>query len=303
MFLNNIFGGAQTTLFRRLYRMYENGLTLLLHSPSIRSHVIKVLCNPRVRVCTNEHALVSEVEFDKEIYIEIRHHIALDPRGPNECIKYIHTIEQLVRSPLTQYHKVVLQKLTSHILRSTAFSLHNMHTHIDSNKQLYIADKICFHILKLAAKFGFASDTLYFAMYIYKTLRFIEALSVVDMTKVKLAQPCLFYNEGFVDNKEKYTEAVGGQSLSSKMRQAVAGDIRLINGFFYFQELMPEQKSSKQANWDTLYIPPFILLHMLDFLCSRHVETMRTQRALEDLHVLVHHAQRRVIAEELQDIS
>lgn len=106
-FLNNIFGGAQTTLFRRLYRMYENGLTLLLHRPSIRSHVIKVLCNPRVRVCTNEHALVSELEFDKEMYIEIRHHIALDPRGHNECIKYIRNVEQLVRSPLTQYHKVM----------------------------------------------------------------------------------------------------------------------------------------------------------------------------------------------------
>lgn len=115
--------------------MYENGLTLLLLSPSIRSHVIKALCNTRVRVCTNEHALVSEVEFDKEIYIEIRHHIALDPHGLHECIKYIHTIEQLVRSPLTQYHKVVLQKLTSHILRSTAFSLHNMHTHLDYKKQ------------------------------------------------------------------------------------------------------------------------------------------------------------------------
>lgn len=107
MFLKNIFGEAQTTLFRRLYRMYENGLTLLLHSPYIRSHVIKVFCNPRVRVGTNEHALVSEVEFDKEIYIEIRHHIALDPRGLNECIKYIRNVEQLVRSPLTQYHKVV----------------------------------------------------------------------------------------------------------------------------------------------------------------------------------------------------
>lgn len=90
-------------------------------------------------------------------------------------------------------------------------------------------------------------------------------------------------------------EAVGGQSLSSKMRLAVAGDIRLINGFFYFKELMPEQKSSKQAKWGTLYIPPFMLLHMLDFLCSRHVETMRAQRALKDLQVLVHHDQGRVI--------
>lgn len=242
MFLNYIFGEAQTTLFTRLYRFYENGITLLLHSPSISSHIIKVLCNPRVRFGTNQHALVPEVEVDQEIFIKIRHHIALDPRGLNQCIKYIHTIEQLaiVGTPLTQCHKVVLQKLTSHILWSTAFSLHNMRTHICSNKQMYIADKICCQILKLAAKFGFASDTLYFAMYLYKTLRFIEALSVIDMTKVKLAQPYLFYQEGFVDNKEKYPEAVGGQSLSSKMRQAVAGDIRLINGFFYIKELMPE---------------------------------------------------------------
>lgn len=87
------------------------------------------------------------------------------------------------------------------------------------------------------------------------------------------------------------------------MRQAVAGNIRLINEFFYIKELMPEQKASKQTNWDTLYIPPFILLHMLDFLSSRQVETMRAQRALEVLQVLVHHDQGRVIAEELQDIS
>lgn len=110
---------------------------------------------------------------------------------------------------------------------------------------MYIADKICCQILKLAAKFGFASDTLYIAMYLYKTLRFIEALSVIDKTKVKLAQPYLFYNEGFVDNKERYTEAVGEQSLSSKMRQAVAGDIRVINGFFYIKECQNKRLVNK----------------------------------------------------------
>lgn len=76
------------------------------------------------------------------------------------------------------------------------------------------------------------------------------------------------------------------------MKQAVAGDIRLISGMLYIKELMPEQKASKQNSWDKLYIPSFILhmLHMLDFLSSRHVDTMR--ESLEDLMVLVHHDRR-----------
>lgn len=55
------------------------------------------------------------------------------------------------------------------------------------------------------------------------------------------------------------------------MKQAVAGDIRLISGMLYIKKLMPEQKARKQNNWDTLYFPPFILhmLHMLDILSSR----------------------------------
>lgn len=78
------------------------------------------------------------------------------------------------------------------------------------------------------------------------------------------------------------------------MKQAVASDIRLISGMLYIKELMPEQKARNQNSWDTLYIPPFILhmLHMLDFLSSRHVDTMRAPRSLEDLMVLVHHDRR-----------
>ena len=107
------------------------------------------------------------------------------------------------------------------------------------------------------------------------------------MTKVKSAQPGLMYWK-HVD-PEGYTEAVGGQSWSYKMRHAVALDIALCNTICYISELTPEQQSCSLNYKKDLDIPPYILLHMLEFLCSRHVDPMRAQAALDDLQVLVHH--------------
>ena len=156
-------------------------------------------------------------------------------------------------------------------------------------------------MLKLAAKFGFVSDLLYIAMYLYKTFRHREALSVIEMTKVKLAQPGLMYNGGV--DPERYTEAVGGRSWSYKMRHAVAYDIELLHHICYINELTPEQQSSSLNHERFLFIPPFILLHMLEFLCCRHVDPMRAQAALDDLQVLVHHDQGVLIDKTDRDIS
>ncbi|XP_065928220.1 uncharacterized protein [Magallana gigas] len=298
MFLSNIYGEAQKNLFKRLYKLYEKGIALLFHSPSIRSYIINVLCNPRLTICTNEHTLISEVEFDKGIFCQIREYdspATLDPRKVNTCL---HAVEQLIGLPLTQYHIVMLQKLSATILQHTSFILHNMHTNTNFNKQLYIVDKISCHWLRFATKIGFVSDKLYFAMYYYKTFRYWEALSVIDITKVKLAQPYLMYQIRV--DRERYTEAVGGQSLSTKMRQAVAQNIVLNNNIFYIDALIPEQQSCKQNSWFYLHIPPLVLLYMIELLCSRHVDTMRAQRALDDLQVLVHHDQ---VGSILRDIS
>ncbi|XP_052708191.1 uncharacterized protein LOC128183278 [Crassostrea angulata] len=301
MFLSNIYGEAQQTLFTRLYRLYENGLALLLHSPSISSYITNVLCNPRLTICTDEHTLISEVEVDEDIFGEIYENDAISKMDLHTCEIYLHRVEQLLGLPLTQYHIVMLQKLTATILQCTAFMLHSMYTNTGSNKQLFIVDKVACRFVKLSAKFGFVSDMLYIAMYYYKSFRYRDALSVIDITKVKLAQPYLMY-ESYVD-RERYTEAVGGQSLSTKMRQTVAQDIQLYNDIFYINEIIPEQQSSKQNNEPSLYIPPLVLLYMLEFLCSRHVDTMRAQRALDDLQALVHHDQGQLVPVELRDIS
>nr|XP_034332006.1 uncharacterized protein LOC117691059 [Crassostrea gigas] len=301
MFLSKIYGEAQKTLFTRMYRLYEKGIPLMLHSPSIASYIINVLCNPRLTICTDEHTLISEVEVDEEIFREMLNHDSISTLNLHMCEKYLHRVEQLLGLPLTQYHIVMLQKLTANILQRTAFNLNNMYTNTGSNKQLFITNKISCHALKFAAKFGFVSDMLYIAIYYNKTFRYRKALSVIDKTKVKFALPYLMYESH--GDRERYTEAVGGQPLFTKMRNAVATIIRLDNEIFYINELMPEQQSSKQNHCSRLYIPPLVLLYMLEFLCSRSADTMRAQRALDDLKVLVHHDQGQLVPVALRDIS
>nr|XP_022324011.1 uncharacterized protein LOC111124946 [Crassostrea virginica] len=303
MFLNKVHGEAQRNLFFQLYGLYEKGIAFLLQIPSIRSYFMDVFYNPRLSVCTDESTLISEANLDRELFNEIFDTDALGLSNLHECMKHLHIVEQMIGSPLTECQIPMLQKLTANILQTSAFMLHDMYTNTSGgNKQMYVADKRSCYMHKLAAKFGFVSDLLYIAMYYYETFRHQEALSVIEMTKVKLAQPGLMYMRVHVD-QERYTEAVGGQSWSYKMRHAVALVIKLYNKICYITELTSEQQSSLINKQPYLYIPPFILLYMLEFLCCRHIDPMRAQAALDDLQVLVHHDQGVFVDELFRDIS
>ncbi|XP_062613755.1 uncharacterized protein LOC134275489 [Saccostrea cucullata] len=287
MFLSKIHGVKQHQLFRRLSKLYEKGLAFLLHSPSIRSFIIDVLYNPRNFICTDDHTLISEDAFDIYLFGELkRFYIRIGKVDIQICIRYLHTIEQMIGSPLlTQYQVIWLQNMTARVLQYTAFIIPDT----PDNKLSYRADKMSCHMLKLAAKFGCITYMLYIAMYYYKTLRYTEALSIIEIIKVKLAQPYVIYRSN-VDT-EMYTEAVGIQSWSTKMRQALALHIRLHNDIIYISELIPEQQSALQNHFLLLIVPPFILLHMLEIVCYRHVDTVRVQTALDDLQNLVHYDQ------------
>ncbi|XP_065933663.1 uncharacterized protein [Magallana gigas] len=302
LFLTKVHGSAQNRLFLQLHGLYKKGLACLLQSSSIRSYIIDVLYKPRLSICTDESTMRSEFDYDVELVRESKKAIShtADLCGHTNAI---HTIEQLLESPLTHYQVVTLQNLTTSLFRNTAFQSHNtfMYTNTGVNKQMYIADKTFCHMLKLAAKFGCISDMLYIAMYYYKTLRYREALFVMEMTKVKLAQPYLMHEE-HVD-RARYTEAVGGQSWSTKIRQAVAVDIVLYNEICYISELIPEQQSALQNRDTTLIIPVFVMLHFLEFLCYRHIDTTLSQAALDELQVLVHHDQGLYISNLSREIS
>ncbi|XP_056016734.1 uncharacterized protein LOC130053461, partial [Ostrea edulis] len=114
-------------------------------------------------------------------------------------------------------------------------------------------------------------------------------------------EPYVMYQET-VDT-ERYTEAVGGQSWSTKYRHAVAWDIKLDNIIIYINELMTEQSVSLQNGFPLLFIPTLVVLHMLEFLCYRHIDTMRAQTALNDLQNLLRHDQGVYVDVYSRDIS
>nr|XP_022340884.1 uncharacterized protein LOC111135261 [Crassostrea virginica]XP_022340885.1 uncharacterized protein LOC111135261 [Crassostrea virginica] len=310
MFLNKIHGAAQRKLFAQLYGLYEKGIAFLLLIPSINSCIMNILCNQILYVRTDENSLVSELALDREFFTEIfANGSTVGLKDIKSCIKYLHIVEQLITcsSSLTECQILMLQKQTATILQRCAFTsyyiLLDMYLNKpNAKKRMYTVDKRCCYMLKLAAKFGFVSDLLYIAIYFYKTFRHREALSVLEMTKIKLAQPGLMYNRQV--DPEMYTEAVGGEPRFKKMRNAVVFDMYLDNSSscMFVPELTPEHMSSSLLK-SGLFILPGILLHMLEFLCCRHVDPMKARAALDDLQVLVHQDQGITVPVLYKDIS
>ncbi|XP_061190082.1 uncharacterized protein LOC133197921 [Saccostrea echinata] len=267
MFLSNIYGEAQNFLFIRLYELYKMGIQSMLETLSITScnECIDFIRDPSISSCADEDVLFSEADFDIKLFREVDNQGSFSVSNVQKCIQFLHIIEQMIASPLTQNQDIMLQKLTNSVLQNLAFML-PLNTYTQENKLKYRADKISCHFLKFAAKFGCISDVLYLAMYYYKTFRYTEALAIIEVIKVKLSQPYVMHN--FNVDEEMYTEAVGGQSWSTKMGQAVAWNIKLNNNILYISELRPEQQSSLQNDVPYLYIPPFVMLYMLEIFAA-----------------------------------
>ncbi|XP_061165131.1 uncharacterized protein LOC133174107 [Saccostrea echinata] len=249
MFLTKIHSDSQLILFLRLYTLYENGcVSCLLHYPFIRARVLNVLYNPGCSICTDEHTLISEVMFDELLFREINLIVLYSKKSNLRPVEMLET---------------------------------------NVNKQKYIIDKISCNMLKLVAKFGCISDALYLAMYYYKTSRYTEALSIIEMTKVKLSQPYVIHLLQ-IGGRQKYmySEAVGGKNWSIKMRDALGMHVILFDNICYFKEILIEQVDKRKRK--SLIVPPFILIHMLELLCYRKVDTQKVQTALNDLRILVH---------------
>ncbi|XP_062568673.1 uncharacterized protein LOC134230835 [Saccostrea cucullata] len=299
MFLSKIHGETQKFLFYRLYEIYKNGISCLLHSPSIRPYIINVLYNPRQSISANEYTFITEAEIDVELFNETYTHDVLILSELPYFIKSIRTVEHLIGSTLSQYQLILLQRLTTSVLQTTAILLFKRGNFTRANKLMYTKDRRICHMLRLAAKLGCISDMLYIAMYYYQTSRYKKSLSIIEMTKVKLAKAHVTYHNSV--DPQSYSQTVGGQSLSVKLRQARADDIHLFQNICYIKELTPEQSALEDGN--TLNIPPFVLLYMLEILISIHTDPIRTQRALHDLQNLVHHHQEVDVPGGLANIS
>ncbi|XP_062579069.1 uncharacterized protein LOC134240990 [Saccostrea cucullata] len=277
MFLGRINGGDQTSLFIKLYGLYEKGLESLLQIPSIKSTNIISLCNPTLSARMNEQ--IGTYEFDVELFHEVYCNGSnLCLFNAHHCIRYLDTLERLLHTPLTQFQVVMLQRHAAVIFQHAAFILHK---NKNMNKLMYLTDKLSCRLLRLAAKFGCISDMLFIAMYYYKTLRYDKALAVIEMTKDKLAKPYVMYISEV--DPERYSAAVEGLSWSKIMREVVAWDVTFYSSILWMNELKPEQQCSLMNKYPACNIPPFILLHMIEFLCLRYTDSVKSQTIVNNL--------------------
>ena len=116
LFVSKVHGSAHRGLFQQLFRLYEKGLACLLQSPSIRSYIIHVLYNSRLSICTNEVRIMSECNYDEEIFSAVLRNDSMTTKTLEHRIKILHTIGQVIGSPLTQYQVVMLQKYFRRLL-------------------------------------------------------------------------------------------------------------------------------------------------------------------------------------------
>lgn len=275
MFLSKINGSAQTELFDRLYEFYDRGISSLFRLCSFLGSYLDIPIH--------ENAIQFEVMFDVLFFEEIENN-DLYLLNLKKFIEARYLLEQMILSHQSNYQITVLQKLSASVLQRIVFMSSSMYSSKCLNKFI---DKFSCQMLRGAAKIGYVSDILYLAIYYYKSFRYREAVSIIKLAKVKLAKPYIIYS-GKVDSQESYVKAVGGKFFSTKMSKAIAQDIALDNTVCFINDLILEQKSSKRNGANSLFIPPFVLLYMLEIFCCKHINrTMEIQSALNDLHTVV----------------
>lgn len=252
---------ARYSLLEQLIGYYENGVSCLLQSTTLRT-IIESTCNRYVRSELVVGYEKSAAEIDSCIKRETWS-FSYCLKDIEKCYSYLKAILRFSQLFLTEYQTIALQRCTANGLIDVAFLLPTI-SPVCANRKAYKSDRLICNMLKLAGRLGVVSDYLYLALHYYRTGRFKKALWVTALVTSKLAQPNLLYTT--VDN-EQYNEFVAGWSLSRRMMNIWAETIVLHNSVNYIEELKLERNVSGANGRDALFIPPRVLADMLCVLC------------------------------------
>ncbi|XP_056016767.1 uncharacterized protein LOC130053478 [Ostrea edulis] len=281
MFAGKIVGAQQIFLYQKLETFYKMGVAFLLHSPTLREILIPAVSDPYIVMQTGESYLKSEIDIDITFYTESacsRSIVFVSDFLKN--MMHLNVIDQL----FTTCQNVVYHDRLIDVLVSTSMSL-KAQSLFESKKKRYTIDRSISHMLDLVLKLGCVCDGLYLALYLYDTGRYQTALTVTDTVQQRLSQPHVMYIR--IDRR-RYSEAVGGQSMLTKFRKAWTKHILFKENIAFIVELRLEQEVCKMNEIPTLYLSPFVTVHMLSVLCHYRLGN-RSQylQALTDLHTLL----------------
>jgi hypothetical protein len=245
---------------------------------------------------TGEGYLKSVIDIDIALYAE-NETVATPVSELDFLLNMIHfVIDHLFKN----CNNVVRHDSLVRVLLSTSMSLKTQSL-FASKKKRHTLDRIAMHMLGLVSKLGCVSDGLYLALYLYDTARYQTALAITERVKEKLSQSHIMY--GSV-NIQRYSEAVGGQSMLTRYRKAWARNIKLSGEFAYIEELRLEQEVRRGNEMYHLHLSPFVTVHMLSVLCHYRLGN-RSQylQALTDLHTLLLYDDGRCVPLHQRDLS
>ncbi|XP_061190188.1 uncharacterized protein LOC133198050 [Saccostrea echinata] len=301
MFRLKVTGCVQTSLFHQLYELYCKGIPCLLLSPTLRPYLNKAILNRTLRISTDEGSIISIIELDVSFFREL--YTTMDwPFCFEDFAVCLKQIERVLKDRLTPYQATILQWITSKVLRRTSFFMQSIiYPNNKCNKVYYKTNKVS-GLLKLSCSFGCVSDSLYLAMYFYRTYRYEHSLNCLQRAQDRISLPYIVYNQHV--NVDMYRFYVQGACLSRKFRRAKVDTITLEGKYTFIDELVLEQKVSNKNRFGVLFIPPLVMLHML-FILNHHRlrDTVRSQQSLQILQTLLLQDNNVYVPNFLRDIS
>ena len=277
-------GQTQVALYDQLFDLYWKGISCLLLSPTIGQYLYMPIIDRTLTFRTDEGSIIHSCRLDMCLFKELVL-VGITPKTFKEFNELFITIEQIQTYRLSSFQKVTVQNCLCELLKNFSRFLSGQITEELSNKKrAYICDK-SLQMMKLATMIGCASDILDLAMLCFKNCQYELSLRCLKKAQDKMSKPFVVYC-GQV-NEEMYRRAMAGVSLSDRMRKCLIYDIKLYDKYVYIDELVPEQEA-KKADGGILYIPPFVMLHML-FILNHHMleDTVRSHQSLQDLHTLL----------------
>ncbi|XP_062599111.1 uncharacterized protein LOC134260584 [Saccostrea cucullata] len=284
MFRQKVTGSVQTSLFSQMYDLYCKGISCLLLSQTMRPYIRISILNRTLRFCTDESRIISKTKLDICLFSELSmsHHSI---QSFDEFAVCITQMERMIRGGLTSYQPVIIQYITSNVLRNTAIYVQRCIYKNGTRNKVYYKAKVD-TLLRLSLKFGFLSDILYLSMHFYRTRRYEDSLSCLHKTQERMSFPYVIYKDHV--NVDVYRHCMERKTLGTKMRRAVVGDIDIYCIYSYLDELMFEQEISNNNGIAILHIPILMMLHTL-FILNHHRlgDTVRSQQSLQDLHTLL----------------
>ncbi|XP_062622206.1 uncharacterized protein LOC134283745 [Saccostrea cucullata] len=303
MFRVKVTGSVQDALFRQLYDLYCKGISCLLLSETIRPYLSQAIVNRKLIICTEENSLISSTELDFSFFKEVKGLIHKSIDSIEEFKVYMKYIKKIITENLTPYQTATLQLSTSAVLRSIALLIQNKnHILKNCNKIQYKSTKVSNILLQLSCKFGYVSDFLYLAAYLYRDCRFEHSLNCLRKAQERMSPP--YCMRGGNMNVYMYIQCMTGIPLSRKIRRAVMDNIKLQSDYTYINELVLEQKISRKHGMPSLDIQPPVMLYML-FTLNHHRlgDTVRSKKSLQDLQNLMLYAEGFNVPNYLRDIS